>query len=254
MRDDQWARLPVTIWPAVSDNGQQRSVLLCDREPQTTRALKMVLRGAGLGVLATHTADDALMQAALRAPDAALIEMDLGDSSGTDVCRQLRQWSSMPILIVTQVSDEDRMVDAFHAGADDYVVKPFRPRELVARLQAHLRRATERDEPMVVCGEVRIDMATRVVHRDGQEIRLTPTEHKLLCTMVRNRGRVLTHDTLLCDAWGAAYAEDRQTLRAHMANLRRKLATLSSTGAIRTYHGVGYLLEDGDASCTARTR
>lgn len=237
----------------MSDNGQQRSVLLCDPEPRTTRALKMVLRGADLRVVATHTADDALMHSALHAPDAALIEMDLGHSSGTDVCRQLRQWSSMPILIVTHVSDEDRMVDAFHAGADDYVIKPFRPRELVARLQAHLRRATERDEPILVCGEVRVDMATRVVHRDGQEIRLTPTEHKLLCTMVRNRGRVLTHDTLLCDAWGPAYAEDRQTLRAHVANLRRKLASRSSTGAIRTYHGVGYLFENGEAFSTART-
>jgi two-component system KDP operon response regulator KdpE len=237
----------------VTDKEQQRSVLLCDREPQTTRALKIVLRGSDLGVVVTHTADDALMQAALRAPDAALIEMDLGDSSGTDVCRQLREWSSMPILIVTHVSDEDRMVDAFHAGADDYIIKPFRPRELVARLQAHLRRATERDEPVIVCGEVRIDMATRIVHRDGQEIRLTPTEHRLLCTMVRNRGRLLTHDTLLRDAWGPAYAEDRQTLRAHMANLRRKLATRSSTGAIRTYHGVGYLFENGDPLSSAQT-
>jgi two-component system KDP operon response regulator KdpE len=237
----------------VTDKEQQRSVLLCDREPQTTRALKIVLRGSDLGVVVTHTADDALMQAALRAPDAALIEMDLGDSSGTDVCRQLREWSSMPILIVTHVSDEDRMVDAFHAGADDYIIKPFRPRELVARLQTHLRRATERDEPVIVCGEVRIDMATRIVHRDGQEIRLTPTEHRLLCTMVRNRGRLLTHDTLLRDAWGPAYAEDRQTLRAHMANLRRKLATRSSTGAIRTYHGVGYLFENGDPLSSAQT-
>jgi two-component system KDP operon response regulator KdpE len=136
------------------------------------------------------------------------------------------------------------MVDAFAAGADDYVTKPFRPGELVARLAAHLRRATTRDEPVIVAGGVRVDLAAQVVRRDDREIRLTQTEYKLLSTLVRNRGRVLTHDALLRQAWGAAHADDRQTLRTHMANLRRKLAAPSSSGPIRTYPGVGYLLED----------
>jgi two-component system KDP operon response regulator KdpE len=220
------------------------SVLLCDSELQSIRALKVVLRAAGLTVRVMQTAEEALTRAALYVPDLAIIEMELVDSSGTEVCRRLREWSSMPLIIVSHVSDEDRIVDAFAAGADDYIAKPFRPRELVARLQAHLRRATTRDEPVIVSGGVRVDLAARVVRRDGREIRLTPTEYRLLSTLVRNHGRLLTHDVLLRQAWGAAHAEDRQTLRAHMANLRRKLAAPSSSGPIRTYPGVGYLLED----------
>jgi two-component system, OmpR family, KDP operon response regulator KdpE len=220
------------------------SVLLCDSELQSIRALKVVLRAAGMSVCATQTADEALTRAALYVPDLAIIEMELVDSSGTEVCRRLREWSSMPLIVVSHVSDEARIVDAFTAGADDYVTKPFRPGELVARLAAHLRRATTRDEPVIVSGGVHVDLAAQVVRRDGREIRLTQIEYKLLSSLVRNRGRVLTHDALLRQAWGVAHAEDRQTLRTHMANLRRKLAAPSSSGPIRTYPGVGYLLED----------
>jgi two-component system KDP operon response regulator KdpE len=220
------------------------SVLLCDSELQSIRALKVVLRAAGVSVCAMQTAEEALTRAAVSAPDLAIIELELVDASGVEVCRRLREWSAMPLIVVSHVSDEDRIVDAFAAGADDYVIKPFRPRELVARLGAHLRRATARDEPVIVCGGVRVDLAAHVVRRDGREIRLTHTEYKLLSALARNRGRLLTHDALLRHAWGAAHAEDRQTLRTHMANLRRKLAIPSSSGPIRTYPGVGYLLED----------
>jgi two-component system, OmpR family, KDP operon response regulator KdpE len=220
------------------------SVLVCDSDLQSIRALKAVLGAAGLSVCVMQTAEEALMRAAVSAPDLAIIGMELGDSSATEVCRRLREWSSMPLIIVSHVSDEDRIVDAFTAGADDYITKPFRPRELVTRLQAHLRRATTRDEPVAVSRGVRMDLAARVVRRDGREIRLTPIEYKLLSALVRHRGRLLTHDALLREAWGVAHAEDRQTLRTHMANLRRKLAAPSSGGAIRTYPGVGYLLED----------
>jgi two-component system KDP operon response regulator KdpE len=220
------------------------SVLLCDSELQSILALKAVLRAAGLSICAMQTAEEALTRAAFDVPDLAIIEMELVDCSGTEVCRRLREWSSMPLLVVFHVSDEDRIVDAIAAGADDYITKPFRPGELVARLEAHLRRATTPDEPVIVSGGVAVDLAAQVVRRDGREIRLTRTEHKLLSALVRGGGRLLTHDALLRQAWGAAHAEDRQTLRTHMANLRRKLAAPSSSGAIRTYPGVGYLLED----------
>ena len=219
-------------------------MLLCDSELQSIRALKAVLRAAGLSVCAMQTAEEALTRAALHVPDLAIIEMELVDSTGAEVCRRLREWSSMPLIVVSHASDEDRIVDAVAAGADDYVTKPFRPRELVARLQVHLRRATTRDEPVITAGAVRIDLAAQIVRRDDREIRLTHTEYKLLATLVRHRGRLLTHDELLRHAWGAAHPEDRQTLRAHIANLRRKLAAPSSSGPIRTYPGVGYLLED----------
>jgi len=229
----------------IAVNGNHRpSVLVCDSEPQSIRALKLVLCAAGLSVTAMQTAEEALARAALDVPDVAIIEIELLDSSGAEVCRRLREWSSMPLIVVSHVSDEDRVVDAFAAGADDYVTKPFRPRELVARLEAHLRRATARDEPVIVSAGVRVDLAAHVVRREGREIRLTQTEYRLLSTLVRNRGRVLAHDALLREAWGAAHAEDRQTLRTHMANLRRKLAAPSSSGPIRTCPGVGYLLED----------
>jgi two-component system KDP operon response regulator KdpE len=220
------------------------SVLLCDSELQSIRALKVVLRTAGVSVCAMQTAEEALTRAAVSAPDLAIIALELVDASGVEVCRRLREWSAMPLIVVSHVSDEDRIVDAFAAGADDYVTKPFRPRELVARLGAHLRRATTRDEPVIVCGRVQVDLAAHVVRRDGREIRLTQTEYKLLGALARNRGRLLTHDALLRHAWGSAHAEDRQTLRTHMANLRRKLAIPSSSGPIWTYPGVGYLLED----------
>jgi two-component system KDP operon response regulator KdpE len=204
----------------------------------------VLLGDAGLLVRATQTAEDALARAALEVPDTAIIEVALCDSDGTEVVRRLREWSAMPLIVLSHVSDEDRMVEAFRAGADDYIVKPFRPRELVARVHAHLGRApVGDDEPVILSRGVHIDFAARVVRRRGQEIRLTPIEYKLLCALARNRGRLLTHDALLGSIWGAAYAEDRQTLRAHIANLRRKLALPRSSGPIRTYSGVGYLFE-----------
>jgi two-component system KDP operon response regulator KdpE len=228
----------------VSANGHRQSVLVCDDDLQTLRALRMLLRDAGFDVRVTQTAEDALAQATLRVPDAVILEMTLVDSTGAAVCQLLRDWSSVPIIILSNVSDEDRIVDAFRAGADDYIVKPFRPGELVARVHAHMQRAQVRgDDPVIACGGVQVDLAARVVHRPGQKIRLTPIEYKLLSALVRNRGRLLTHNALLQSAWGAAYAGDRQTLRAHMANLRRKLRSPSSNDPIRTYPGVGYLFD-----------
>jgi two-component system KDP operon response regulator KdpE len=236
----------------VGTTRERRSVLVCDNDLQTLRALRVVLGDAGLLVRVTQTAEDALARAALRVPDAAIIELALGDSNGTEVVRQLRECSSIPVIILSRVSDEDRIVEAFQAGADDYIIKPFKPRELVARVHAHLKRAAVGDDdPVILCGGVQIDLAARVVHAHGQEIRLTPIEYKLLCALARNRGRLLTHDALLRNVWGAAYAEDRQTLRAHIANLRRKLSAPRSTGPIRTYPGVGYLFED-PGNATAR--
>ena len=229
-----------------------RSILVCDGELQGVRALKTVLRDAGFGVFATQTAGDALRRTAMRMPDAIILETTLRDASGAEVCRRIRLWSSVPIIIVSQVSDEDQIVEAFAAGATDYVTKPFRPRELVARLEAHLRNAlVAQPEPVLEYGSLRIDLAARVVRRAGEEIRLTPIEYKLLCALLRQRGRLLTHDTLLRAVWGAAYAGDRQTLRAHMSNLRRKLASPPSAPLIHTYPGVGYLFADRErASCS----
>jgi two-component system KDP operon response regulator KdpE len=231
---------------------QQRSVLICDGDLPTVRALRAVLCNAGHRVWPTQTAKEALTRAALHAPEAVVVEMELVDSSGTEVCRRLRQWSPMPIIILSHVSSEDRIVEAFSAGATDYVSKPFRPRELIARLEGHMRRSvTNGDEPVIRCGGLIVDLATGRIFRDDEEVRLTATEYRLLYALVRNRGRLLTHDALLHHVWGAAHPEARQTLRAHMANLRRKLADAKGIPTIRTYPGVGYLFEDGASECTA---
>jgi two-component system KDP operon response regulator KdpE len=229
----------------VNTDQQRRHVLVCDGDLQTVRALRLVLGDAGLDVHGTQTAKDALARAALRVPDVAIIEMSLCDSSGDDVCRRLREWTSIPVIFLSHVSDEHRIVEAFRAGADDYILKPFRPRELVARIQSRLERAAaDDDEPVIRLHGLDIDLAVRVVRQGDRQIPLTPIEYKLLSALARNRGRLLTHDALLRNVWGAAYVEDRQTLRAHICNLRRKLATLSSSAPIRTYPGVGYLFED----------
>ena len=216
-------------------------VLVCDDEPQIVRALKVVLREAGFAVDATVTAGEALDAAAVRPPDAAVIDLMLPDGDGIDVCRQLRSWSRMPILVLSAIGDEEQKVAALEAGADDYVTKPFGPRELVARLHAVMRRAgTAVDEPAIAVEGLEIDLAARAVRREGAEVHLTPTEYELLRTLVRNRGRLLTHRMLLTEVWGPQYADDTRVLRTHVANLRRKIEPDGAPRYIRTDPGVGY--------------
>jgi two-component system KDP operon response regulator KdpE len=202
-----------------------------------------------------RTAAAALSSGSLRVPDAAIIELVLPDGDGVEVCRCLREWSPMPLILLSNVNDEDEQVRALEAGADDYVTKPFRPRELVARLRANLRRAAlGREEPSLELHGLEVDLAGRVVRREGEEIHLTPIEFKLLATLVRNRGRLLTHRALLQEVWGAAYVNDTQTLRAHIANLRRKIESAEGPRLIRTAHRVGYRLADWSSRRPAPVR
>ena len=143
---------------------------------------------------------------------------------GVEVCRRLREWSDMPLILLSAVGDEEAKVRALAAGADDYVTKPFGPRELIARLQANLRRIEpEPEESLIVAGELEVDLASHSVRLAGEEVHLTPTEFNLLAQLARNRGRLMTHRDLLIGVWGAGYGEDTQVLRAHIANLRRKI-------------------------------
>jgi two-component system, OmpR family, KDP operon response regulator KdpE len=218
-----------------------RRVLVCDDENQILRALKVVLREAGFEVIATATAEQALDAAAVRPPDAAIIDLVLPDGNGIDVCRQLRSWSEMPIVVLSALGDEEQKVTALEAGADDYVTKPFAPRELVARLNAALRRAGNGlDEPVISADGLEIDLAARTVRRDGRDIHLTPTEYDLLRVLARNRGRLLTHGALMGEVWGPRYAVDTQVLRTHIANLRHKIEPEAGPRFIRTDSGVGY--------------
>jgi two-component system KDP operon response regulator KdpE len=218
-------------------------VLVCDDEPHIVRALKILMREAGFEALPAETAAQALDVAALRRPDAAIIDLVLPDGDGVEVCRSLREWTDIPILVLSAVGEEDHKVRALEVGADDYVTKPFSPRELVARLQAILRRAApKQDEPVIEADGLQVDLAARIVRRDGEDVHLTPTEFDLLRMLVRNRGRLLTHRALLQEVWGQAYAEDVPTLRTNIARLRRKLERDDDRGRsyIRTDPGVGY--------------
>jgi two-component system, OmpR family, KDP operon response regulator KdpE len=223
-----------------------RRVLAVDDELQILRALKVVLRSAGYDVLTAANMEDALDAAAVTPVDAAIIDLLLPDGDGIELCQRLREWSSMPIIVLSAVGGEDEKVRALRSGADDYVTKPFGPDELVARLQAVLRRSSPEPEQSVIeANGLEVDFAAHIVRRDGEEIHLTPTEFELLRVLVRNRGRLLTHRALLTEVWGPEYAADITVLRGQIANLRRKLE--SGYGPrrhyVRTEPGIGYRFE-----------
>jgi two-component system KDP operon response regulator KdpE len=218
-------------------------ILICDDEAQILRALRVILGDAGFEVVPATTVQEALDAAAVRPPEAAIIDLVLPDGDGVDVCRSIREWSEMPLLVLSAVGDERDKVRALDAGADDYVTKPFGPDELVARLRAALRRVSPSDEAerVLAAGEIEIDLPAHRVTRFGQEVHLTPTEFDLLRLLVRNRGRLLTHRTLLKEVWGPGFQNDTQVLRVHIANLRRKIEPeAGKPRLIRTDPGIGY--------------
>jgi two-component system KDP operon response regulator KdpE len=217
-------------------------VLVCDDEPQILRALRITLRDAGFDVIPAATAAEALDAASLRVPDAAILDLVLPDGDGIEVTRRLREWSALPIIVLSAVGEEEEKVRALEAGADDYVTKPFSPRELVARLHAVLRRArASGDEPVLRAGAVELDLSAHTVRRAGVEVHLTPIEFRLLTALMTRPGRLLTHTMLLTEVWGPAYADDVATLRTHIANLRRKVEPDDPARRhIRTDAGVGY--------------
>jgi two-component system, OmpR family, KDP operon response regulator KdpE len=220
-----------------------RRILAVDDELQILRALKATLRAQGYEVVAAANMEEALDVAAVSPVDGAIVDLLLPDGDGIELCRRLREWSSMPIIVLSAVGDEEEKVRALRAGADDYVTKPFGPQELVARLEAVLRRISPEPEVSVVnIAGLEVDLADHVVRRDGDEVHLTPTEFGLLRLFVRNQGRLLTHRALLTDVWGAEYADDVTVLRGQIANLRRKIEPPEGARRhyIRTEPGIGY--------------
>jgi two-component system KDP operon response regulator KdpE len=217
-------------------------ILVCDDDPQILRALRLVLRGAGYEVLTSATAEEALDRAAVGGPHAAIIDLMLPDRPGIEVCRELRGWSELPIIVLSAVTDEQAKIEALQSGADDYVTKPFAPGELVARVQAVLRRAGRAAvEPTIEADGLVIDIAAHAVTLDGHEVHLTPLEFALLRALAVNRGLLMTHRKLLTEVWGPEYADATPLLRTHIANLRRKLASGAERPRyIRTDSGIGY--------------
>jgi len=220
-------------------------ILVVDDEPQILRALRMSLRGAGYEVETAETAEQALTAAAVRAPDAVILDLVLPDGRGTDVCRELRTWTSIPVIVLSVVGDESEKVAALDAGADDYVTKPFGVDELLARLRAALRRAEPSAEPLREIGELRVDLEAREVTFAGDPVQLTPHEFGLLRLLVRNQGKLLTHKAILQEVWGQAYAGESHYLHVYVSQLRRKLEPDPARPRyILTEPGVGYRLVD----------
>ena len=224
-------------------------VLVVDDEPQILRALKASLRGAGYDVETAETAEGALTALALNPPDAVILDLVLPDGRGTDVCRELRAWSKVPVIVLSVVGEEEEKVAALDAGADDYVTKPFGIDELLARLRAAMRRVDGPGEPVVVVGELVVDLEKRAVTVDGKAVQLTPHEFELLRVLALNSGKLMTHSAILHEVWGRAYSDESHYLHVYVSQLRRKLERdPARPRIILTEPGAGYRLVDPSAS------
>ena len=229
----------------MGDSSHGERILVVDDEPQILRALQTSLRGAGYEVDTATTGEQALTAAAVRPPDAVILDLVLPDIRGTEVCRELRVWSSVPVIVLSVVGDEDEKVAALDAGADDYVTKPFGVDELLARLRAALRRADPSPAPVYEIGELRVDLEAREVTFAAKPVQLTPHEFELLRLLARNEGKLLTHKTILQEVWGHAYADESHYLHVYVSQLRRKLEPDPARPRyIVTEPGVGYRLVD----------
>jgi two-component system, OmpR family, KDP operon response regulator KdpE len=218
-------------------------VLVVDDERQILRALQTNLRGAGYDVTTAASAEEALAVAAMRPPDAVILDLVLPDGSGIEVARQLRSWSAAPILVLSVVGDEAEKVAALDAGADDYVEKPFGIDELLARLRALLRRAGPSTDPVLEVGELVIDLDKRLVTVGGRRVQLTPNEFELLRVLAQNEGKLMTHPAILREVWGPAYGTESHYLHVYISQLRRKLEDDPSRPRyLLTEPGAGYRL------------
>ena len=202
-------------------------ILLIEDEPQMQRFLRIVLQGQGYGFIEAQTGQEGLMQAATRSPDIILLDLGLPDIDGLEVTRRLREWSDIPIIVLSAREQEQDKIKALDAGADDYLTKPFGAGELLARIRVAIRHKVMRQaatgEPVFILDNLRVDMSRRQVFLNEQEVHLTPIEYKLLTVLIQNAGKVVTHTHLLKEVWGPSYSKETQYLRVYMTQLRHKL-------------------------------
>jgi len=224
------------------------SVLCVDDEPQLLRTLAANLTARQYDVALAGTGELALRSAAEHRPDVVLLDLGLPGISGLDVIRSLRRWTTVPIIVLSARDTELDKIAALDAGADDYLSKPFGMGELHARLRAVLRRqAADEEQPVIEAGSLRFDLAARRAWRDGTEIKLTPIEWRLVESLVRRRGRLVTARTLLTEVWGPQFVDESSYLRVHLAHIRRKLEPVP--GRPRYFHtepGLGYRFDPPD--------
>ncbi len=217
-------------------------VVLVEDEKQIRRFVRTALESEGCRVHESETGRQGLIEAATRKPDLIILDLGLPDLDGVEFIRDLRGWSSLPMIVLSARTDETDKIAALDAGADDYLTKPFGVGELLARVRAALRRRASRaGEPLVAFGDVRIDLAGRSVTRAGHPVHLTQIEYRLLAMLAANAGKVLTHRQLLLEVWGPSYVEHAHYLRIYMAQLRQKLETDPARPRyLLTETGVGY--------------
>jgi two-component system KDP operon response regulator KdpE len=227
--------------------GQVPLVLVVDDEPQVRRFLRASLPHQGYRLVEATTGEEALREASTRGPDAILLDLGLPDLDGVEVTRRLREWSAVPIVVLSARGQERDKIEALDAGADDYLTKPFGIGELLARLRVALRhssRAGASDEPVFEHGDLRVDLSTQRVFSRGQEVRLTRTEYRLLAQLVKHAGKVLTHRQLLKEVWGPGSVNESHYLRVYMGQLRHKLEEDPARPRhLVTEIGVGYRLK-----------
>jgi two-component system KDP operon response regulator KdpE len=220
-------------------------VVLIEDEPQIRRFLRTVLPEHGYALFEAETGKQGLVEAAVRKADIVILDLGLPDMDGVEVVRRLREWTQMPVIVLSARAQETDKVAALDAGADDYVTKPFGVGELLARLRVALRRAARGEEGSQVfeCGSLKVDLAARRVLLGGSEVHLTPIEYRLLSVLVRHAGKVLTHRQLLKEVWGPSHVEHSHYLRIYMAQLRKKLEEdPAQPRFLLTEAGVGYRL------------
>jgi len=228
-------------------SGHEATVLLIEDEPEIRRFLRTTLPAHGYRLFEAATGKDGVTEAKARNPDLILLDLGLPDLEGVEVIRQVREWTQIPILILSARDQEQAKVSALDLGADDYVTKPFGVNELLARMRAALRHAAkpadELAESVFTAGDLRVDLVRRQVFVTGKEVHLTPIEYKLLTTLVRHAGKVLTHRQLLKEVWGPLHVEESHYLRVYMRQLRNKLeADPANPRYLLTELGVGYRL------------
>ena len=232
----------------------KEKILVVDDEPRVVRLVSEVLKAVGYQVIAAASGEPAIEMVALEQPDLVLLDILLPRGlDGYEVCRHIREFSDVPVIMLTAKAQESNMLHGFDVGADDYLTKPFSAKELVARVQAVLRRA-QRPEEMITtpftCGELEINFARRTVKVRGEQVSLTRTEYTLLRQLALNTNRVMLHQDLLTNVWGQEYRDDIDYLRAYIRYLRRKLeADPSNPRYILTSPGVGYMLACPDGGC-----
>lgn len=218
--------------------------LLVEDEAQIRRFVRSALEADNCQVFEAETAQRGLIEASTRKPDLIILDLGLPDRDGVDFIRDLRSWSGIPVLVLSARSQESDKIAALDAGADDYLVKPFGTGELLARVRAILRRLSKSQDEQSTSfqfGDIHLDLALRTVERNGETLRLTPIEFRLLTYLINNAGKVLTHHQLLRDVWGQAHAQNNPSLRVFMTHLRQKIeATPSQPKHLLTEIGVGY--------------